>query len=312
MTPIGAQHSAAAQAAFPDRPLEVAKAWREMTHRYAASVLVLIIIGIAALSFVSARASPQYPVVARGYAGALLGIVVLQALLGMWTVTLLLKPLIVTLHLLFGLTTLGLLWWLYLSVPRGSWGKPVNNSRVAIAVSGDSAERVSRILAVTALCLLVAQIALGGWTSSNYAAVACPDFPKCQNAWLPDADFRDAFILWRGLGVDYEGGILANPARIAIHLAHRFGAATAGIGLLVAALVTLRKSQRHIARIAAGCVLAALVLQLTIGVSMVLRGFPLWLATAHNGGAAALLLATLALVWSLSGRSSVLLPSRRT
>jgi cytochrome c oxidase assembly protein subunit 15 len=230
----------------------------------------------------------------------------------MWTVTLLLKPLIVTLHLLFGLTTLGLLWWLYLSVPRGSWGKPVNNSRVAIAVSGDSAERVSRILAVTALCLLVAQIALGGWTSSNYAAVACPDFPKCQNAWLPDADFRDAFILWRGLGVDYEGGILANPARIAIHLAHRFGAATAGIGLLVAALVTLRKSQRHIARIAAGCVLAALVLQLTIGVSMVLRGFPLWLATAHNGGAAALLLATLALVWSLSGRSSVLLPSRRT
>jgi len=310
ITPIGAQHSAAAQAAFPGRPLEVAKAWREMIHRYAASVLVLIIVCIAALAFVSRERTPsQDPVVARWYAGALLGIVVLQALLGMWTVTLLLKPLIVTLHLLFGLTTLGLLWWLYLSVPRGAWGNPVN-SRVAISVTGDSAERISRILAVVALCLLVAQIALGGWTSSNYAAVACPDFPKCQNAWLPDADFRNAFILWRGLGVDYEGGVLANPARVAIHLVHRFGAATAGIGLLIAGWVTVRRSQRRIARIAAACVLAALVLQLTIGVTMVLRGFPLWLATAHNGGAALLLLATLALVWSLSGRSSVLLPSR--
>ena len=95
-------------------------------------------------------------------------------------------------------------------------------------------------------------------------------------------------------------------------LVHRFGAATAGIGLLVAALVCLRKSRRHVARIAAACVLAALVLQLTIGVTMVLRGFPLWLATAHNGGAALLLLATLALVWSLSGRSSVLVPSLHT
>jgi len=304
MTPIGAQHSAAAQAAFPDRPLEVAKAWREMIHRYAVSVLVLIIVAIAALSFIS-----RERVVPRGYAVALLAIIALQALLGMWTVTLLLNPLIVTLHLLFGLTTLGLLWWLYLSAPRGAWGRPAN-SRVAISPLGDSAERVSRVLAVIALCLLVVQIALGGWTSSNYAAVACPDFPKCQNAWLPDADFRDAFMLWRGLGIDYEGGILANPARVAIHLVHRFGAGTAGVGLVVAALVTLVKSQRRIARVAAGCVLAALVLQLTVGVTMVLQGFPLWLATAHNGGAALLLLATLALVWSLSGRSSVLVPSR--
>jgi heme a synthase len=312
VTPIGAQQSVASQAAFPGRPLEVAKAWREMIHRYAASVLVLIIVCIAALAFASReRAPPQSPIVARVYAAALLGIVLLQALLGMWTVTLLLKPLIVTLHLLFGLTTLGLLWWLYLSVPRGSWGNP-GNSRVAISVGGDSAERLSRILAIAALCLLVAQIALGGWTSSNYAAVACPDFPKCQNAWLPEADFRNAFILWRGLGIDYEGGVLANPARVAIHLVHRFGVATAGMGLLVAALVCLRKSRRHVARIAAACVLAALVLQLTIGVTMVLRGFPLWLATAHNGGAALLLLATLALVWSLSGRSSVLVPSLHT
>jgi len=304
LTPIGAQQSTASQSAFPDRPLEVAKAWREMIHRYAVSVLVLVIIAVAALVLTS-----RARVVPRGYAAALLGIIVLQALLGMWTVTLLLNPLIVTLHLLFGLTTLSLLWWLYLWAPRGAWGQPVS-SRVALSAAGDSAERVSRILAITALCLLVAQIALGGWTSSNYAAVACPDFPKCQGAWLPDADFRNAFVLWRGLGVNYEGGILANPARVAIHLVHRFGAATAGIGLLVAALVTLRNSQRHIAHLAAICVLAALVLQLSIGVTMVLRGFPLWLATAHNGGAALLLLATLALVWSLSGRSSVLLRSR--
>jgi len=149
------------------------------------------------------------------------------------------------------------------------------------------------------LIALAIQIALGGWTSSNYAAIACPDFPKCQNAWWPQTNYRDAFVLWRGLGVNYEGGVLENPARVAIHLTHRLGALIATLTLSLAALTVL--TRRVLAKFAlpAWLVLAALLLQLTIGVSMVLRGFPLPLATAHTAGAALLLLAVLALLRSV-------------
>src|SRR6185312_7804134 len=137
---------------------------------------------------------------------------------------------------------------------------------------------------------------LGGWTSSNYAAVACPDFPKCQQHWLPETHYRDAFVLWRGLGVNYEGGVLQHPARVAIHFTHRLGALVATTALILAAVAALRwRNKRGRARIAAYAVLGALALQLLIGASMVLKGFPLALATAHNAGAALLLLSTLAL-----------------
>jgi heme a synthase len=284
-TVVGAEQSVDAQAAYPNRPLEAGKAWREMTHRYAAGTLVLIIIAIAGFA-IATRESRIVPPV---YALALFAIVVLQAILGMLTVTLLLKPLIVTLHLLFGLTTLGLIWWLFLSLPRRHWGAPHSVG----AASGSA-----RALAIFALCVLGIQIALGGWTSSNYAAVACPDFPRCQNAWWPHADFRDAFVLWRGLAINFEGGVLDNPARVAIHLTHRMGALVTALALITAAVVTLLRAGKPATRVAAVTVLAALALQLSIGVAMVLKGFPLWLATAHNAGAALLLMATLALAWS--------------
>src|SRR5262249_49144488 len=143
------------------------------------------------------------------------------------------------------------------------------------------------------LLLLAAQIALGGWTSSNYAAIACPDFPTCQASWWPAADFRSAFVLWRGLNIDYEGGVLAASARVAIHLSHRIGATVTALTLLTVALVCLRRRLAASIRTAAAVVLLLLALQLSIGVAMVLRGFPLWLATAHNAGAALLLLAVL-------------------
>jgi len=305
ITPSGAQQSTAAQAQYPNRPLEAGKAWREMIHRYAAGTLVLIIIVIAALAITTR----ELRVVPPGYALALFGIVLLQAVLGMLTVTWLLKPLIVTLHLLFGLTTLGLMWWLFLSLPRQRWGAgPAlvgrlnvtgNLSVTASAVANPSAgEQAARALAIVALCLLGAQIALGGWTSSNYAAVACPDFPKCQDAWWPHTDYRTAFVLWRGLAINFEGGVLDNPARVAIHLTHRMGALVASLALITAALATLRRARLRGARLAAIAVLAALTLQLSIGIAMVQRGFPLWLATAHNAGAALLLLATLTLAWT--------------
>jgi cytochrome c oxidase assembly protein subunit 15 len=150
-------------------------------------------------------------------------------------------------------------------------------------------------MALLGLIVLAMQIALGGWTSSNYAATACPDLPTCQNAWWPAADFKDAFVLWRGLGVNYQGGVLDLPARIAIHLTHRLGALVTTLALLGAAVTTLRSRVEPAAHTCAVLVLCALGLQLGIGIGMVWRGFPLWIATAHNAGAALLLLATVAL-----------------
>jgi cytochrome c oxidase assembly protein subunit 15 len=297
VTPLGAQANASAQAAFPLKPLNVGKAWREMIHRYAASTLGLIIIVITVLAFTTRRAR----LVSLPLALALLATVVFQGVLGMLTVTWQLKPLIVTGHLVFGLTTLGLLWWLWLTLPRNSWGNTSGVGSRGVALSGTTVEaaRLAWRLALIGLIALAIQIALGGWTSSNYAAIACPDFPKCQNAWWPQTDYSDAFVLWRGLGINYEGGVLENPARVAIHLTHRMGALIATLTLSLAALTVL--TRRVLAKFAlpAWLVLAALLLQLTIGVSMVLRGFPLQLATAHTAGAALLLLSVLALLRSV-------------
>jgi heme a synthase len=284
LTPIGAEH-AASTAAYA-RPLERGKAWREMTHRYAAGTLALIIVAIGACAIGARRSRPANPPLAI----ALVVIVIFQALLGMLTVTWQLKPLIVTAHLLFGMTTLALLEWLVLSLRPIPWSDS--------ARAGSGARRLTRL----ALAVLAAQIALGGWTSSNYAAIACPDVPKCQGSWWPHADFRDAFVLWHGLDIDYEGGVLANPARIAIHLTHRLGALAASAALALAAMVVLRGRGLAAARPRAWAVLAALALQLTLGITMVLGGFPLWLATAHTAGAALLLMATLALLQSLPRR----------
>jgi heme a synthase len=293
-----ATSAAAAQAAYPGRPLDSGKAWREMTHRYAAGALTLIIIAISALAIGARRQRPM----SVAYAIGLFATVLVQAILGMLTVTWQLKPLIVTLHLLLGLTTLALLWWLKLSLPASSWGATSLGSAGHSLRGGAAAITGAYRLALVGLAALAVQIALGGWTSSNYAAIACPDFPTCQGSWWPPSDYRSAFVLWHGLNIDYEGGVLATPARIAIHLTHRLGALVASVALTAAAISTLRRRGLSGARTRAWAVLGALALQLLLGVSMVLAGFPLWLATAHTAGAALLLLATLALVRSLSAR----------
>ena len=194
----------------------------------------------------------------------------------MLTVTWQLKPLIVTLHLIFGLTTLSMLWWLWLSLVRASRGD-IRFGGAMVPGSGARAaqSQTPRQFVLVALARSGIQIALGGWTSSNYAAVACPDFPKCQHEWWPEMDFGDAFVLWRGLGVNYEGGVLHHPARVAIHFTHRLGALFASLALMFAAVATLRwRAARSRARPAAIAVLAALGLQLIIGISMVLEAFP--------------------------------------
>lgn len=293
LTPIGAEQNAASQAAYPGTPLHVGKAWREMVHRYAASTLGLLIVIIAALAITTRRQrTASVPLCV-----ALLIAVVIQGALGMLTVTWQLKPLIVTLHLLFGLTTLSLLWWLWLSLHTGARGAiRFGGGRSASAGGYPVREGPQHKALLIALVTLGIQIALGGWTSSNYAAVACPDFPKCQQSWWPETDYKDAFVLWRGLGVNYEGGVLEHPARVAIHFTHRLGALLASLALIYAAALTLRRRGAPAKmRLAAVAVLGALTLQLTLGASMVLEGFPLTLATAHNAGAALLLLSTVAL-----------------
>jgi cytochrome c oxidase assembly protein subunit 15 len=269
--------------AFPHRPFEYHKAIKEMVHRYFASTLGLLIVALAALAIANRR-DPQQPVVLPI---ALVALVIFQGLLGMWTVTLLLKPLIVVLHLLGGLATLSLLAWL--AFPSA-----------ASATETRSVPFLKRITAA-ALAVLTLQIALGGWTSSNYAALACPDFPTCQNSLWPDMDMKDAFILWRGLGIDYEGGVLDHPARVAIHFVHRLGAVLTALMLGFASVATIRLGPTRGVRIAGAVLGAVLVCQLILGPVMVMRALPLTLATAHNGVAALLLLAVVALYKKLSG-----------
>lgn len=263
---------------------DVRKAWTEMIHRYFASTLGLIIVVIAALS-IRARREPGVSVV---YAIALLLLVVFQGILGMLTVTWLLKPLIVTGHLVGGLTTFAMLWWLWLSMQARA--QPVDGVSVLAGNRVAEGGARARLWAGLALGALAIQVWLGGWTSSNYAAVACPDVPRCQAQWVPDANFSDAFVLWRGLGINYAGGVLDHPARVAIHYTHRVGAMVVTLLMLLAAFASFRLGPGP--RWAAVAVLLALALQISIAVFMVLRAFPLPLAAAHNAGAALLVGAT--------------------
>jgi cytochrome c oxidase assembly protein subunit 15 len=153
--------------------------------------------------------------------------------------------------------------------------------------------------------VLVVQIALGGWTSTNYAAAACPDFPTCQGSFWPPMDFGNGFTLWRGLGIDYEGGVLDGPARTAIHYTHRLGAYFTALMLALVVVGTWRRGQSAGARIAAAAVAIAVPLQIAIGMNLIWRGWPLWLGTAHNAGAVLLVLSTVALLRALSPRSGV-------
>ncbi|AAZ96287.1 putative cytochrome aa3 oxidase assembly protein,related to CtaA [Thiobacillus denitrificans ATCC 25259] len=273
----------AAIAAQPDGPVTHLKAWKEMVHRYFAGTLGMLVLGLAVLAWRrrrDTRGGPALPLL-------LLGLIVFQALLGMWTVTQLLKPLVVTAHLLGGMATLSLLLWLWLR-ERGD------------ASAGDSA-RVDRLRgsAVLALALVTIQIALGGWVSSNYAALACTDFPLCQGAWAPAMDFAHGFTLQRELGETASGELLPLAALTAIHWTHRVMALI--VALYLAWLIS--RLLRTPGYAGLGIALAALLaLQVTLGISNVLLSLPLGLAVAHNTGAALLLAAVVLLNYRLRGK----------
>ncbi len=267
--PEAAHDIAKAEQAF-GKPVEARKGWIEMIHRYFASSLGLIILIIAFIAWRKRSELKQIIVLP----GALVGVVIFQGLLGMWTVTMLLKPAIVTAHLIGGMTTLALLTWLALRQFEGAFSKRI------MATAGLVTH--ARI----ALLVLACQIVLGGWVSTNYAAMACTDIPLCQSSVMPKMDFANAFHLLRGLGMTAQGNLLSHEALTAIHWTHRVGAV---MTLLVLASLALRMMKFDATAKLGRMLLAVLLIQISLGVSIVLRSLPLSLAVMHNAFAALLL-----------------------
>ncbi|MBT0962447.1 COX15/CtaA family protein [Denitromonas iodatirespirans] len=262
-----AEHIAEAESAQPGGPVSLPKAWKEMIHRYLAATLGFIILVIAALALRNRRDPDVRPCIAV----LLVGVVIFQGLLGKWTVTLLLKPAIVTGHLIGGLTTLALLALL-----------AIRATGVRRRFASPGLVRLARF----ALLLVVGQIVLGGWTSTNYAALACTDFPTCHGSWWPSMDVGNAFHVVRELGMTATGDLLSHEALTAIHWAHRLGAvATAIVGLLLV-IGLLRQGFGSMAML----LLLMLSGQVGLGIANVALSLPLPLAVAHNAGAALLLL----------------------
>ena len=259
-------------------PVSLGKAWKEMFHRYIAGGLGLVILAIAVTAWLRRRELRQSPLLAT----SLLVLVMFQAALGMWTVTLLLKPVIVTLHLLGGLTTLALLAWLGL---RQETFKPVPAAAMRL-----------RPWALLTLLIVIGQIMLGGWVSTNYAALACVDFPTCHGQWLPEMDFYHGFQLVRELGMTAAGTHLSYDAITAIHWTHRVGAVVTFLYAGGFALVLLRTA--GLARYGA-VLLVVLLLQVALGIANVVAGLPLAVAAAHNAGAAILLVTAVVINFAL-------------
>ena len=272
-----------ANVAYPERPVHVGKAWKEMIHRYAAGILGLLVFAITIYA-VRRRHEPGQPV---GLPVFLSILIIAQSILGMWTVTWQLKPLVVTMHLLGGMTTLALLWWL--SLRAGVMHRPPKR---------DPGQRL-RPLVLAVLAVVVAQILLGGWVSTNYAALACTDFPRCGGEWVPEADYSDAFVLWKGLGVDYEFGVLDHPARVAIQFVHRIGAVVTALAVIGLAVTVWLRTRSTLVRGYAAATVVLLVVQWILGITNVLASLPLSVAVAHNGGAALLLLSVVGLYHTL-------------
>ncbi|UXZ55724.1 COX15/CtaA family protein [Halomonas sp. 7T] len=259
----------------PDVPLEPFKAWVEMAHRYVASFLGLMVISVVALGW-SLRHRPGYP---WRVSLALLVVILIQGAFGAFTVTLKLWPQVVTLHLLGGLSVLMLFFWLHLRVRHSLKNMTLGRQPV-------------NVLWAASISLLVLQLALGGWVTSNYAGIACQGFPTCNAQWWPDMDLSEGFHLTQTVGPNYLHGQLHADARTAIQVVHRLGALLLGVVLLV-----LWWRYRRLAFLgrALVAVVGAYAVQVALGIANVLLWLPLWLALLHTAGAVVL---TLSVGWA--------------
>jgi cytochrome c oxidase assembly protein subunit 15 len=290
-SPLGAQHAIAAeQAAMPTGPVTQAKAWIEMLHRYLATGVGALIVAMTITSWLNWHArkraglAPPAGLLSPWWATLTLFWVCLQGAFGALTVTMKLFPAIVTLHLAGALVLLALL---ALQVVRGN---PTPPSRVLSA-------GLRRWL-VLGFALLWVQILLGGWVSTNYAVLACSDFPQCQGRWWPAMNFSQGFELWRHLGVTGTGEPLDFSALTAIHYVHRL---MAYLVLVVLALLAWQLNRSEAWRTQSRFLAALVGLQLATGLSNVVLDWPLLAALLHTGGAAALVLT---LTWILAGAAS--------
>lgn len=268
--PQSGEAIADAHVAYPDSPVEQHKAWKEMIHRYFTVPLGLLVLAIFVQGWRERRTIKVSPWLPTG----LLFLIVFQAALGMWTVTMLLKPVIVTMHLMGGIFTLAILTW----ITHRHWGVSSENF---LQTNGN------KIWLRGALFVLLVQIFLGGWTSTNYAALACTDFPTCHGAWVPDMDFINAFHLFRELGVSMDGKPLELDAFVAIQWVHRVGALVTFLYLGIMSLQLLRRPQL---KATALLLLILLVVQVGLGIANVVLHLPLTLAAGHNMVAALLLI----------------------
>ena len=290
--PQTSQQIAAAEKAYPERPFEAEKAWNEMIHRYFAGTLGILIAVIAFFSIklrffnrIHIKAPLILPLM-------ILGIVTFQAALGMWTVTLKLMPIIVMAHLLGGFTTLCLLFLLYLRI------KTLSKGEQSIASLNRQQKKYSR-LSLLGIIILTAQIALGGWTSSNYAAMSCIELPICQGDWLSNLTFSNSFEVIPPDKDSYEFGYLTHDERMTIHVTHRLGAIVASVFITWLALMVFLRTKTPVIKQTAIILLTLLIIQVSLGVSNIWFSLPLNVAVAHNLVAAFLMLSLVALTYKL-------------
>ncbi|MCO4322220.1 COX15/CtaA family protein [Aliidiomarina quisquiliarum] len=285
--PLSEQSMASASQAFPHATIDHGKAWNEMIHRYAAGTLGLLVFAIVTIAIRRRLTAPINTAPAAFKLPLVLGaLIILQAALGMWTVTMMLQPAIVMGHLLGGFATFALLLLLYLK--EAHWLPPQADANLAKLLP----------LAVLVLALLVLQIALGGWVAANYAALACTDLPICQGNWLERIELAGAFSL--SDAATYEFGTHSYNERLTIHVFHRFGA----IALLIAMSVLItrlwRQATSHWFKTITALLSLLLVVQITLGILNVLLSLPLPVAVAHNTIGALLLATMVALTYALT------------
>jgi cytochrome c oxidase assembly protein subunit 15 len=275
--PKHADDVAAANQAYPERPVEAAKAWKEMIHRYFASTLGLLIFALGIIA-IKKRHEPNQTFKLPLF---LMALVVFQGMLGMWTVTIKLHPTIVMSHLMGGMTTISLLWWLTLR--SGNLFKFGHVDSVYLSNL--------KTPALIGLIIVVLQVMLGGWTSSNYAALHCIEFPTCTGGeFLPAMNFAEGFDFLHELDKNYEFGVMSNEARIAIHTTHRIGAVITALFVVWLGLKILLTPAYRPLKNAGIALLVVVTLQFILGVSNVVLSLPLLVAVAHNGGGALLIL----------------------
>jgi len=281
--PQSAEQIAKAEQAFPERPVEPEKAWNEMIHRYFAGSLGLLILAIAILAI-----KHRHTGVPVKLPLLILGIVIFQAALGMWTVTMKLMPIVVMGHLLGGFTTLCLLFLLYLRL------KPYR------VPGGDARLRSTAKLGLLGIVILTLQIALGGWTSSNYAALVCVELPICQSGWTEALTFENSFDAVPPKRETYEFGHLDHNERVTIHVMHRIGAIITTLYLFWLVLRVFSRAESHYFKQTSFLLGLVLVTQVVLGVSNIWFSLPLAVAVSHNVVAACLMLVLIKLTYSLS------------